>query len=398
MAKIKPFSGLYYYNKYSKANNVSKFVKSALNFDINGVGSKEQRHDFNVVGLQNFNMPSEVNEKMKKWLEGGVLTVSGAPAFYVCEMTYKIFDKTYGVKGFFAVVDLAKSGELSVLKLDYASEYSTELVLNLLQKVNFQTSSVFALYDDVTGEISSVLKEMCVGQCFERAKYSNVSYKVWEVSDKSLIEKLQGKFEQIETLYLAGGSAVYDAVLINSQKAGSSGCVLTFFMERSSEAIAVLPCNRVFSMSMFDLDNSLSKLSVNFDFVKCNSLNLMRTKMFGLRCEGKRAFGIYAEEVFGVLVFLEHEPLEQLDSCVVDEFILKKLFDSNCDYSVQYAVSASAAKAAVDSGDGCFAIFLNSPRLSELTEIVNCGKTVPKKAAYIFPRPVDGLVFYLVEN
>ena len=76
MAKIKPFSGLYYYNKYSKANNVSKFVNQALNFDYYyacsnfGSGFGVQ-NELNVANLQNFNMPNEVNGNLKNWLESG---------------------------------------------------------------------------------------------------------------------------------------------------------------------------------------------------------------------------------------------------------------------------------------------------------------------------------------
>lgn len=408
MVKIKPFPGLYYYNKYSKANNVSKFVKRALNFECchdysdSALGAQ---NELNVANLQKFNMPNEVNENLKNWLENGFLTVSGGSAFYVCEMTYRILDRTYEVRGFFAAMDLPENGSLTVEKFDSSSEEGTNLFLNFLHRVNVQTSPVFALYDDNNLGISSILKEMCEGQCFEKAKHSNVSYKVFEVSDEALTEKLKRSFEQIKKIYLAGGVEVYDAALINKQKGGSFGnCVFAFFMEKSSEAVAVLPFHRVISMSMFDLEVSLEKLSGCFELIKCGSLSFMRNKMFGLRCEGRRAFGIYAEDSFWVLVLSSEAVLEkefpdelsvkkQLDSFVVDELILKKLLNLN-DFYVQFSSSASCAKAAVDCGDGCFALFLNAPRLSDLTKAVECGLALPKKVAYVFPRPVDGLVFY----
>lgn len=406
MVKIKPFSGLYYYNKYSKANNVSKFVKKALDFDCDGLCPDLQNNDLNVATLQNFNMPNEVSETLKNWLESGVLTVSGGPAFYACEMTYKIADRAYGVRGFFAAMGLPENDSLKVERFDVASQEGTSLVLNLLQKANFQTSSVFALYDDETLEIAAILNEMCSGPCFEKAKHSNVSYKVWEIIDSPLVEQLQARFEQIDKIYLAGGSEVYEAALVNSKMSGLSGnCVLTFFMEKSSDALAVLPFHRVVSMNMFDFEAILSRFSKCFEFVECGSLNLMRNKMFGLRCEGKRSIGVYAEDSFGVLVFsndfnsefLGDELKLQLDSFVVDELVVKKLLDSD-DCCVQFTNSAGCAKSAVDNGDGCLALFLNAPRFSDLKKIVESGRCVPQRAAYIFPRPVDGLVFYSIES
>ena len=410
MAKIKPFSGLYYYNKYSKANNVSKFVNQALNFDYyaacsnfgSGFGGQ---NELNVANLQNFNMPNEVNGNLKNWLESGTLTVSGGSAFYVCEMSYRILDRAYRARGFFAIMDLSENNNFHVEKLDISSEEGSNLVSSFLNKVNIQTSPIFALYDDNGCEISSILKEMCEGQCFERAKHFNVSYKVFEVTNESLIEKLKRSFEQVNKIYLSGGAEVYDAVLKNNQKSGVFGnCVLSFFMEKSSEAVAVLPVHRIISMSLFDLDDSLEKLSPYFDVIECGSLNFMRNKMFGLSCEGKRAFGLYCEETFWVLALSDESKIKReflcensikstLDSFIVDELILQKVLNLN-DFCVQFSSSASCAKAAVDCGDGCFAVFLNAPRLSDLTKVIESGETLTQKAAHIFPRPVDGLVFY----
>lgn len=404
--KIKPFSGLYYYNKYSKANNVSRFVNPALDFDCD-VSKLNLQNELNVSVLQNFINPDGVNESLKNWLRSGVLTVSGRPSFYVCEMTYKVYDRAYTIRGFFAAMSLPKNDEFSVKKIENVDEKGTSLILNLLQKINFQTSSVFALYDEEVVEVSDILKNLCTGPCFEKAKHSHVSYKVWEVVDTVSIRKLQENFQKLDNIILVGGAEVYEAVLANYRKNSSADCVLTFFVEKSNESLAVLPLHRIVSMSMFDLEASLKKLSVCFKFVNCKNLSSMRNKMFGLMRDGKRVFGIYAEDSYGVLILeddysFENEISEpenrvKIDSFIVDEFIFKRLLRLD-EYFVQFTSSARAAKMAVDNGDGCFVIFLNSPRLSDLEKVSSCCGNGLERVAHVFPRPVDGLVFYSAEN
>lgn len=410
MVKIKPFSSIYYYNKFSKANNISRFVRSASVFGDENF-KREVSNDLTTGSLAGFDFCDEkvdLNEVFKHWLEGGILTVAGGHAFYVCEISYQIAGKSYCCRGVFAVMNLPDRSECEVLSFEASSVSGRSMIIDAMQRSHFQFTPVFALYDDVDSAVKSVLDGSCNGPCFEKAKYLGVSYKVWEVSDSEIVDRLIDGFSKVSRIYLAGGAEVFDAAVVNGQRNKNLNSVLTFFVDRSSTAIAVLPVHRVVSMSMFDLGSSLKKLSSDFDYFDCKNLNSMRNKMFGLKREGKRSFGVYSEERFGVLVLKNLPEIEkffegsgavgELDAFVVDELILKKLLGVKTS-QVQFTGSAKVAKFAVDEGDGSVAIFLNSECMSKLLDVAleEGGRRV-QKVANIFPRPVDGLVFYSAEG
>ncbi len=409
MLHIKPFSGLYYYNKLLKANNnVSRFVKKVYNFGDENLKLNlklKATREFNVEALQNFKFYEQINNNFKDWLKNGILTVSGGTAFYVCEISYKISDKTYSVKGFFSLLKLPNVGECEILHLEDVDKDSTETVLNALKYLNFQTSSIFALFDDSKNVINQIINEMCKGGCFERAKHSNVSYKVWEVVDESLIEKLKNSFQKVDQIFLAGGREIFDAAIINNQKNGGLNYILTFFIDKSNAALASLPYHRIVSMEMFDFEQVLNKLSNYFDYIKCKSVNVMHNTMFNCKRENVHAFGVYAEESFGVLVLKDFSIIEEkfgvnlknrLDSFIANEFIFQTLLNIE-KHNLQFTSSVVVAKAAVDSGDGCLALFLNSERINDVFNVVKNGEKIPFKALEVFPRPVDGLVFSSIE-
>ena len=399
---IKPFSGLYYYNRFSKSNNVSRFLKKSFNsnefFDANSANSDE----FSLKASQKSHDFEAIKFKFENLLKNGEVTASGLPAFYVCSISYKISGRLYEARGIFAILKLPKDDGLNVSFLENFDEIATKAACEFLNNINLQTRSAFALYDDENYEIENLLKLVCEGPCCERAKHLNVSYKVWEVNDGKLIEELQNKFKKISKIYMVKGRDVYDAVLKRREFDEKFKYVLTFFMERTSEVLAVLPFHRIISMNMFNFGKCLNKLSPYFDFLEFKSLNSMRSKMFSLKRDGKCAFGIYAEEIFGVLTLKDSFNFNKefdnstdyyLDADVLNKLVVDKLFCLKKS-DLQFTNSAKAAKMAVDNGDGCMALFLNSERIASLVDILDRGETLPYKVAGVFPDPVDGLIFY----
>lgn len=407
MVDVKPFSGLYYYNKFSKSNNVSKFLNRAFYLNSNtGLNLKTNAADeFNFKLLQKKCDYDAINVKFKAWLEDGALTVSGLPSFYVCSVSYKIAGNIYESKGVFGAFKLPRKEDCEIISVENYDDVEKKFIFDYLNRVNLQISPVFALYEEDEKEIVNLLDNACAGPCCEKFKHLNTIYKVWEVKNADLILRIREYFKKINKLYVINGFAFYNAVVENNSinKGRKIDYILTFFMEKSSEVLAVLPFHRVFSMNMFDLQECLNKFGTYFDYFELRSLSAMRSKMFSLKRENKTVFGFYAEESFGVLVlkddfkfgeeFDKFKHVRNLDAFIVNELIVSKLLNLSS-VDVQCTSSALEAKSAVDRGDGCLALFLNSERLTDLIEFSHSGEKMPYKFAGFFPNSLDGLVLY----
>jgi uncharacterized protein (DUF1015 family) len=120
----------------------------------------------------------------------------------------------------------------------------------------------------------------------------------------------------------------------------------------------------------------------------------------------KREFGIYLNNDAYVLTLKPEFELElkgtlaNLDVSIVEEFILKKIFDitdSKTDKRLSFIDGSRGLltiQNAVDSGDFDLAITLYPTSISEVKQIADENLIMPPKSTWIEPKIRTGLVIY----
>ena len=100
---------------------------------------------------------------------------------------------------------------------------------------------------------------------------------------------------------------------------------------------------------------------------------------------------------FVTKTLLVHSSLEALDVNLLHIPILRKLLnigaqDLAASKKVVYFKDPVDAAAAVQSGDGQIAFFLNPTRTYQVRDVSLAGETMPSKSTFFYPKLLTGLV------
>ena len=100
MSTIKPFKGLFYTDKSTKSNNLSRVVCPP--YDMISDEQKAElksKSEFNAVNLEAPDSYEDAKKKLDEWIKNKVLTFDETPSIYIYEISYKVNSETYRLKG-----------------------------------------------------------------------------------------------------------------------------------------------------------------------------------------------------------------------------------------------------------------------------------------------------------
>ena len=406
---FKPFLGYNYFNKFEKSNNFSRLV-CPCNFEVfyedaSLIYSKNENNIFNIKD------DVSPKDRFKSWVDTSVVVASKVPSFYIYEMSYKMSGFNYVLTGVVGALKLPGLGEDYLTSCEDCLSEEVEEQFEFLKNSDFYSSPVCALYEeDEDFKFLNIIKATMSSSYMFKAKQNNVLHKIWKVFEPEAVEVFKNYFKD-KKYFLVCGTKKYEAAIKYKEFAGGSGegssdYIMAFLFSKSDFNFTALPVHRLVSgINMFDSESMLNKVSEYFDVRSCKTLDSMRNVMFNFKRQNEIAFGFYADDRYGVFslrdvgavknFFEEYTSYEQLDVVVLNKIILQSILNISpgC---ISYSCLDSAASLAVDSGDACFAIFLNGLRSSEFFELVKGGKKLPPRSFSFFPKPVEGLLFYLL--
>ena len=417
MIKIKPFKGLYYTDKSTKSNNLSRVVCPP--YDMISDDEKAElksKNQFNAVNLEAPDSYDEAKKFLDEWIQNKILTFDEGPSLYIYEISYKVNNETYRLKGVVGSLKLPeKEKDYIVPHKNIVDDRKIDR-MQLLDKTNCQFSPIFALYKDNESEIKSLIRTAIKSNYLAKSKQNNVIHKIWKISDPTIINSFEELFGN-KTFYIADGhnrleaACSYRDKLIKDQNISDdhpANFIMTFFAEQNDPALTILPTHRIVSnINMFDSDSMFEQASEYFDIIKCKTLKSTRNTMFGLRRNNKNAFGIYADECYNVLVLKNNDIMKEisdksdaynnLDVTILHKLFFEKILNLNSN-QITYNQSANKACQCVDNGDACFAAFLSATRINEVIDISKNKENMPSKSTLFFPKPVSGLICYSLNN
>lgn len=234
-----------------------------------------------------------------------------------------------------------------------------------------------------------------------------LKHNLWPIHNKEDIQKIEAAFESINHLYIAdghhrsAGCATYCDIMRTKNPNYTGKELFNFF------PVCLIPFNKlhIFEYHRLVKDENMVN-SADFMAKIGTYFNVIPSGHVPVQPLTKREFGIYLNNDAYVLTLkpeFEFElkgALANLDVSIVEEFILKKIFnitDSKTDKRLSFIDGSRGLltiQNAVDSGDFDLAITLYPTSISEVKQIADENLIMPPKSTWIEPKIRTGLVIY----
>jgi uncharacterized protein (DUF1015 family) len=448
MALIVPFRGTSY--NPQRINDLSKVV--APPYDVISPQEQDalyQRHPQNVVRLiLNKETPQDSPQDNRytrsaalysAWQKENILVRAPKPQFYFLQEEFSPSilpaGQTVSTSG-----TIVRQGFIGLIRLE---EYSAKVVLPhektqtkpradrlaLMDACQANFSQIYSLYEDKKGAMAPIYQQVFSSgpPSMEAGDDEGVRRKVWMVDDPGILKRVWEIMKPKE-IYIADGHHRYETALAYREKQRHEfpngtgretyNFTMMYFAAMEDPGVFILPTHRVVSnLEDFEAISFLDQLRPDFmmeafEFQEGNE-KAVRDRLLqqlAFRPEKERVLGMLLKGLkkYYLLTLKNNraikriEPgiapsLEALDVNLLHIPILQKRLkigaqDLAASKRVIYFKDPGEAAAAVQSGEGQIAFFLNPTRTYQVRDVSLAGETMPSKSTFFYPKLLSGLV------
>ncbi|WP_273567164.1 DUF1015 domain-containing protein [Maribacter halichondriae] len=409
MALVKPFKAIRpvkdkvsfvasrSYDAYSKKelNATLKFNPFSFLHIINP-GFK---FDKKVSGSERFTL---VHNRYLEFLEDNVLLKDAADSFYI----YQVEKNTYSCCGLFAATSVADYRDDVIKKHEDTIQRREKLFANYLKTVEFNAEPVLMTYSDSVAISRIIEEEKNNPPEYHFTTTDKITHRLWIISDKQTVEKLQKEFGKIKDLYIADGH----------HRSASSDLLASYLEEENPNHTGKEPYN--YFMSYLIPESEIRIYEFNRMVQDLNGLTkeefLIRLdEFFRIENKGnilykpsqKHHFGMYLDGEFYSLylrkkVYRFSDVLSKLDTQILFKTVLEPILginDLRNDKRISYGYgkhNVIKMKDEIDKGNFEVGFSLVPITTDEIKAIANAGQVMPPKSTYIEPKLRSGLTIY----
>ena len=431
---IRPFKAVVYNSK--KIKNMSKVV--APPYDIIPPDMQDELyrvHENNVVRLilgkikkddtQTDNRYTRAAADFRSWLKENILIEDRVPAIYIYTQTYTYEGKKIDRVGFISLMELDLEDK-KVLPHEKTLKAPKEDRLRLLRAIKANLSPIFMLYEDAGHKVNGILKNYSgKTKPFIDVNIDNVRHRVWALTDKGAIKKIEGLMGK-KDIFIADGHHRYETsknyvreLIANNapkREIDNSKFFMAYFVELEEKSLLIMPTHRLIKDAReLSKEEIIEKLSKYFMVKKLPNARKLLTGLGELRAS--HAFGMYlpctsrgfAAPVQGtggyyVLKLKDFNKAKtfmgegsadwkSLDVSILHLFILQHVLGiSDEDDNIEFVKDPDEAFKEIDGRGAKIAFFLNPTKVTQVKKIAEHGEKMPRKATYFYPKPLSGLV------
>jgi uncharacterized protein (DUF1015 family) len=441
MATIVPFRGILYDKE--KVGDISKVIAPPYDVIDNEYQNQlYERHPNNVVRLELNKIEQTDNESnnrytrsakiFKQWIDEGIFKISNKPAVYCYVQIYKIEEREYIRKGFFALVKLEDFSSGVIYPHEQTLSKPKEDRIKLLRECKANFSQVFSIYSDKNREIDENFEKVLSSEPYiDITDDANVKHKLWGITDNKIIENVVKQMND-KILIIADGHHRYEVALTyrDEQKQTNQNInapfnyTLMYFTNLYDEGLTILPTHRlVFGLSDFKASEFLRKAEMFFKIEKFHTTmqteNEVKKKLLKSIAEiGKteNCFVVIIRYESGYYLFtgikeqiqkklrlkgISNE-LGKLDVTVLHSIILMDILKISYDAieeqrNIKYTTKSDEVFDAVTSGKCQIGFLMNQTKLEDIQEIVKKGEILPQKSTFFYPKLLSGIVMRSLE-
>ncbi|MFB0565131.1 MAG: DUF1015 domain-containing protein [Candidatus Aminicenantaceae bacterium] len=441
MAEIKSFKGLRY---NTKKVNLSEVITEPYD-RITPLMQEEyyNRNPYNVVRIilgkeDDLEHPEKDKYKragiyLNEWEKEEILIRDETEALYIYEQEFSVRNERKKRKGIIARVKLEEFSSKKVLPHEKTFPKHKIDRLNLLRATKANTGQIFLLYKDEEKKVFQAVQE-----ALEKAEVvadtqdeDNNSHRVWKISDKYAIQKIQEAMAD-KVLIIADGHHRYETSLnyrnemiehIKEVKGDESfNFIMMTLFDLDDPGLVILPTYRlVKDLDKLTEDGLKQFFSTWFEISEINCPDPSDKSVIEIaqqKIERENyTFTAYISEFDKIYIFhLKSEDIldaeinggksrewKRLDVSILHSLIIDRLteFSSgpfSLENNVSYIRNLEEGLKKVKDGEFQMIFLLRSPSLNQIKEIVESGEVMPHKSTDFFPKLKSGLIINPLEE
>lgn len=433
VVKIFPFRGVTYNKK--KIRKLSKVISPP--YDIISPIMQDKLYeesDFNVVHLilgKDFPGDNEYNNKYVRasayldgWMRHEVLLRDKDPAIYIYEQVFAHKRKTHKRIGIIALLRLEEMGRGRVFPHEYTLSKPKMDRIELMRAASANFDCVFSLFQDEKDKFLKIIKKLMRRKPDIEAKgQDGIINRVWKVSQKSIIAKLQKELKD-KAVFIADGHHRYEAALRykNEMKTRNTrfteeepyNHIMMYFTPIEGSHHIIMPTHRmVWALPFADIEHILAQLGAYFDILeipfKKRSEGKAKAKLMAelAKRTDKHAFGLYfkdAPEKYYVITLKDEDVMKdvigddkplawkKLDVTILHALVFGNILSLQGEDQWSYTRDENEAIDRVKSREFAMAAILNPTPIEQVVDIASRYERMPQKSTYFYPKLTTGLV------
>jgi len=356
------------------------------------------------------------------WLKDGTLKQDDKPAIYVYHQRFRVEERDYVRKMFFARLRLEEFGKGHVFPHEQTFGGPKEDRLKLTRATRCNLSPIFGLYTDPANAVAAILDAAAIRDPDVRATLDGVESRLWVVSDAIVIEKTLMLMKD-EAIFIADGHHRYGTALNYREEIAAArtlapddpvNFVLCVFASMEDPGAIIQPTDRVL-LDVPDLAQKLeAALADKFNFTHLHANKPVEGAMSAavtqamLPRTGPQAIGLFDGPTGRNSIFTPKDPdfLKQMEPnrapawrklsytilhrYILDEVITPKLLGGRLP-TIHYIRKLEDTVAEAKQHRG-LAFLMQPCTMTELREVCTAGELMPQKTTYFYPKLATGLV------
>lgn len=429
MAEIRPFRGL----RYNQEMVRDLAAVLCPPYDVISAEAQQRYHarsPYNVIRLEygeTFPQDNEKNnrytrarEYLHRWLRDSVLLTEEKPAFYLCQDEFSFHHQIRRRTGLVVALKATPYEQGEVLPHEETLPRAKADRLQLLTACRTNFSSIFTFYQDETGEVASLLAPcLATPPLLTVTDDEGVTHRLWRIMEEDTVTALQRAFAG-KKLFVADGHHRYETACQFARQYGQEyAYVMATLVDIRDPGLVVLPTHRLirgglpiawervagyFERRSFSTPQLLTDHAPLGDFLATMAEVGATTPCFGIYAGGDAVelLTLRHPDLLDLLPADKPKAYRELDVTVLHELFLKPALGLDAEEiasegRLAYTRDPQEAWQKVRQGEFQLAVFLNPPRLEQITAVAAAGARMPQKSTYFWPKLVTGLVMFQLD-
>ena len=402
------------------------------------------RNDYNVIRLilgKTSPADNEVNnpytrakKSLAEWLRQKVIIPGGDRSFWLYGMNYEHDGQSKQQTGLIGLIRLQDYEKGLILPHERIIQKPMEDRIKLTGTMSAQCESIWGLYQDKQDDMEEIFaptrgREPMIHW---REEKDGIQHRMWRIEREDQCRSIQNTIGK-QVIFIADGHHRYQSMLTlrdrheNPAATGDGTSpwdyIMIFLLNVETNPPAVLPYHRVvFGLPDRVWNDFIPKLDNHFEVRRCSSEPAMlnelksasdRRSSIGCVLKGQEPYFLltlknrasYLSSLSSPSSLSSHASgdWQMLDMNILNSLVLDRclgLTENQLELQgqIDFSHNADGAIADVRSGETQAAFLLNAPRPSTIMDIARSREIMPWKSTFFYPKPLSGLLFYLMEE
>ncbi len=356
------------------------------------------RSPFNMVHLilPGPGQERHVHEQICAWRRDGALVLDTEPAYYWLEEQYTAPDGTRRTRGgFIGLVHIEPYDRHIVLRHERVREVPVAGRLDLLRATRAHLSPIFGVYHDAEHRAElALLAGRDPEPMFDVTGDDGTRHKLWRC--RTGHAQVAAALAE-STVLVADGHHRYETALRYAQERGADderAAFLPVYLANADDGLVIYPTHRIVSGVPDALQAGLAG-ALRDQGLDVSEATDPEAALAGV--QGRSALVVVRE--WRPALLAQGDP--GVDSALAQDALLGPILGLDAaavSRTDRISYSHRADEAIARAKGDTIAILLRAPTIAQVEETALGSRTMPQKSTYFYPKTVDGLVFYGLDD